>query len=650
MSDPATTQTQTTTPTTAPTTTPLPTTTTWAGWAERPGLLATLVTVWSLLCHWYRFGVVNHGMQVPLMRLAAGEHAFDHDVFLQTLAHAYTTVFFTVVGHIARVVPLPALCFVLFVALRYATVRLSMRLGRVLFGNVWAGVTGAVIFSAQTLTFAEDMVSDVYLTHDTLAQLLGVAVLVLVVEQRFAAAFFVAGLIMPIQGLHATHLVPLLALALLGRVPLKNLVVAGSLACVGVLPVVAWMKHVGALGVTYPPDWVDFARAWFPTHYFPLHWTLFDWLHVVTPCLLAGPLWTIAAVDDRGLRRLFWLAVVVGLGLALVCEVWPNPFLIRLHPARASWVAWLAFVPVLGAATTTLWRRGDDVDRVTAIMLVFSATVSVFGRVPFLLVMTPMVWARARHRRGRATTSAAVAGVVLAVVVPVVVLVSKSLAIRAAPLWQAAVVFDGLVTLLAAVSVAVIAWRASSSTSEEPSVDDGGRRLWRAGVFNVAAMTTLHVLVFVLSSSRGAHHDWVDVQRWLKDHRPAGENVLVPLSRIGLRVHSNQTPALDFSDGLLSFHDPGYIPVLQEKLRAYGWKPGAVVHGFSFLENLDDVDRALSTDDLRRIADALHAPVAVREKAMPHLDLPVLYENKRFVVLDASSPSSSSTNTAAGGS
>jgi hypothetical protein len=315
---------------------------------------------------------------------------------------------------------------------------------------------------------------------------------------------------------------------------------------------------------------------------------------------------------------------VLGLGAGLLCEVWPNPTLIRLHPMRASWVAWLALGPGIGVAAAALWRRERTYDRDLAAMIVFGATLSVFGRVPHLLVLAPALWACAldRHRR-----AAALAGPALALAVPALVLWSKSLALSVVPFWEGAIVIDGGLTFAATCSLAVAA-----------SIEVPRRRVLLAGAGAAGVVSVAHLLFVLLLQVRGPAVDYVDVQRWLAAHRPAGEVVLVPLARIGLRAFSNQTPALDFEDGLASFHDPGYVPVLEEKLAAYGWQPGATVHGFSFLEHLQELDRALTADDVRRIAARLHATIAVRDKSMPRLELPVLYENQRFAIVDAAPP------------
>ena len=55
--------------------------------------------------------------------------------------------------------------------------------------------------------------------------------------------------------------------------------------------------------------------------------------------------------------------------------------------------------------------------------------------------------------------------------------------------------------------------------------------------------------------------------------------------------------------------------------------------------DLEAVDRRLTADDVKRIAVTLHAKLAVREKnGMPDLGLPVVYENRRFVVVDPAGP------------
>jgi hypothetical protein len=597
---------------------------------KRPWLIALLITAWSIICHGYRYGVVNHGMQLPLMRMVAGETCFDHDDFMQAVVHTYTTVFFEGVGLLARVIPLEPLCFALFILFRFGSVALCMRLGRALFSDIWAGAMTAVLVSSQTLTFAEDMVSDTYLNHDALAQCLILGALILVVEKRTVLAFLVSGFIAPIQSLHAAHLVPLLGAAHLGRAPLRTLVVSALAACVGFVPILLWMRSAGVMGAQYPPGWVDFARAWFPTHYFPSAWSLYDWLLVATPIAIAVPCWKLAGTDsargwfgdDAGsLKRLFVLAIVFGLGLGLVCEVAPIPFLIRLHPMRASWIAWLSLVPFLGRSVAVLIRSSSTFDKTVGLVAALACILSVFGRTTHFLVLAPVLWSCAYDKRQLRV--AVLATVALALAVPFAIVQSHSLDIAGMQFWVGAIKIDGTLSLLAAGSVALaFLWR------EIPP-----KLVVASSIATIVVVTLGHVAINVAGERRGNSHDFVEVEHWLAEHRAPGEVVLVPLGHIGVRAFSCQTPALDFEDGLASYHDPAYIPILEKKLRAYGWQPGEAVHGFSFMNHLAALDASLTADDLRRIGGELGARIAVRDKG-EDAGLPVVFQNDNFTVVD----------------
>jgi hypothetical protein len=134
---------------------------------------------------------------------------------------------------------------------------------------------------------------------------------------------------------------------------------------------------------------------------------------------------------------------------------------------------------------------------------------------------------------------------------------------------------------------------------------------------------------------------WRETQEWSAAHIAPGENVMVPLAQIGFRAFSKQTPAVDFQEGDALFHSPMYMQTFLDKLKLYGWTP-APVHGFSFLKRLMNLDEKLSADDAVRIAQALHAHYAVRDRWMPGWALPVVFQNDGFVVYDVSSSTAGS--------
>ena len=47
-------------------------------------------------------GIINHGLQLPLIRMFAGDHAFDGDSFMTTMKHNYTSSFYPAVGWLAQ--------------------------------------------------------------------------------------------------------------------------------------------------------------------------------------------------------------------------------------------------------------------------------------------------------------------------------------------------------------------------------------------------------------------------------------------------------------------------------------------------------------------------------------------------------------------
>src|SRR5262249_34279829 len=156
----------------------------------------------------------------------------------------------------------------------------SFLLGRTLWRDDRTALLTAALLSAQTLTFADDVVSDVYLTHGALAQCMILGSLVLLAQGRIVAAFVVAGLLFNVHAMHSTHLLPVLGLAVLlsarRRQRQLQLTIASVAAVLAMAPTVAWMHASGTLGGPVPDGYAAFIHGWFPTHFWMSSWSVID--------------------------------------------------------------------------------------------------------------------------------------------------------------------------------------------------------------------------------------------------------------------------------------------------------------------------------------------------------------------------------------
>jgi hypothetical protein len=611
------------------------------------------IVVLSVLTQGYLVGPINHGLQIPLIRHYAGETSFDADPFIVEMARTYTSAFYPALGIASRWVPLDLLLLVLFVACRAASVALAYRLAIALFEDRAAALWTAALLSLQSFTFAEDIVSDIYLTHGALAQVMTLGSLVLLAEGRIAAAFAVAGLMFTVHGMHSTHLLPVMGLAvLLDRSPgsslgsrIRPLALGSALALLLAAPTVAWMISAKVLGAPVPPGYADAVKAWFPTHFWPSTWGALDVVSLLAPVALAWPSARLAgpAKDGGQVGRVAMLALAAGVLGGLLVEIAPIPFLIRLHPMRLSWIMSLAGAPYLARAAVQMARADNPrIALPAAALLMMGLGLGMATRNSYWLTISPAIAIAAlpERTRERRAPLLLLLLVLLVLAVPVAMYAVEGRIFEPMPgarrnFLFGAVFVEGLLGGIAGF-ILVAGWllrRRGPYTLPER------RTLFRFTGGVAALMLILHGVFVFRSRVKGLDRDWLDAQAWCAEALKPGEVVLVPLAQIGFRVMSKQTPAVDFQEGDALLHDPEYTRVFIPKLELYGWAP-APIHGLSHWTRLDPLDKRLTEADALRIGATLHAGFAVRRTEHPPWRLPEVYRNDSFVIYRLDAPAS----------
>ncbi len=620
--------------------------------AARVWLWLLLIAAGSILTQGYTWGIINHGIQIPLMRLWAGDTAFAQDPFITEMASSYTTVFYPAVGVASRYVPLPVLLFVLFVVLRLATLGLGFVLGRTMFSDDVAGLWTAALLGVQTPTFAWDIVSDIYLTHGALAQVLILVCLLALARGRTVWAFFWAGLLFNVHGMHASHLMLALGVSVLSTVRnrhgLLELGAGSALSLALAVPTLVWMKESGALGAPVPDGYVQAIRDWFPAHHWPSTWGVLEWTLLLFPLGAAWPLYALShplfpGGNARGVARLGWTALMLGMATGLLVELWPQPTLVRFTGMRMSFLVALCGAPFLARAALQLTRALDRKDlpdarfsAATGVMLLMGLGLSTLYRNAYWLTLTPALWMIQAYRQGRSVNHLALLLVAGALGWPALLTWSGARELptnSADPTPHAFFLIEGLVAGFAVAAVVAAYLR----RTEGPHRGLARRVLIQSAVLLAALHLAGRSVTLLAKSRSGAFVEWREVQHWCGDHLQPGQRVMVPLTQMGLRTFSNQIPALDTQEGNALFHNPGYVDTFMGKLKLYGWERGEI-RGFGHFQRLDPLDRDLSTQDGLRVARGLGVTVAVRRVRHPPWALPELFRNASFVIYSMEEP------------
>ncbi|MEW5853990.1 MAG: hypothetical protein AB2A00_34770 [Myxococcota bacterium] len=626
----------------------------FGGQPRRPWLWLGVIVVVSILTQGYTVGIINHGAQLPLIRHYAGETSFARDPFILDMAHTYTSALYPALGWLARFIPLEPLLFVLFLLFRVVNVVLAWRLALALWRDGHVALWTAAALSVQTLTFALDFISDIYLTHGALAQAMVLGALLLLARGRVVAAFLVGGLLFNVHSLHSTFVCGMMGLAVLAgprrREQFTSLVVGSMGAVLLMLPTVYWMKQVGALGAPAPEGYAEALKAWFPGHFWLSTWGVSDWLRLVFPALAGLTLWRLAGPsdDDGAIARVATLSLVVGVLGGLLTEVWPNPTLIRLHPMRLSWLMTLAGAPYFIRACLQLLRHLERPDQPHARLAAATGTMTLLGLalpllyryaywmtlLPALRAVVELVEDPARTRRLRVLMTASL---LCALAVPAAMLASDATEYSGLTVMEGnlrrMVLVEGLIGAFAVATV-VSAWMRMGAG---PHQGFARRALLQSAVLLAAFHLVGRGALMVQYHRKGPIHDWKQVQHWAAENLPAGAVVLAPLNQIGFRSFSKQTPAVDFQEGIAITHNPQYLETYFHKLKLYGWEPGEIV-GFSHYSRLEPLDANLKTEDALRLGKALGAVAAVRRTRQPAWDLPVLFRTNAYVVYRLDGP------------
>ena len=622
------------------------------GQPRYPLLWILLIAAASIASQGYLVGGGNQALQLPLIRYFAGDPAFAQDPLVRDLARTYTSVFYPLLGYAARLVPLPWLLFLAFVLLRVGTLYCGYRLSLALWRDGYAALWTAAALSLQTFNFASapgQAISDVFLNHGGLAQVMALAALWLLATGRTVIALGMAGLMFNVHSLHSVHLMAAMGLAVLtaslNRRALFTLIAGYGVAAVLLSPTVYWMFRVGVMGRPDPAGYADSLRGWVPTHYWLSAWTPADWILFLVPWLSAVPLARLVGQPRDGgvVARTAVVSLICAAAGGLLSEFWESGPLLRLHPLRWTWVTLLAGIPFFARAAVQLVRRLERPDlpwsRVggaLGTMMLMALGVGVAYRSAFLLTLVPAMWLMARAPEdARPATRAEFALVaalpVLALLMPAIMALTVEDDIWAMlggrDVMRRVLIAEGLVGGFA-VAIIVAAWVQRQAT---PYTSRGRRALLRAAIVVAGVHLAARGLVVAQVQHRGMVRRWQEVQEWCATHLPRGARVVVPLDAPGLRAFSNQVPVVDFLEGAVLIHTPRYLPEYHGKLALFGYTPFQGTFADN-LRNLAKLDEALTEERVQEIAQRTGALVAVRRSQYPAWRLPEVFRNERFVV------------------
>ena len=463
-----------------------------APWVTRSHVAASLAAAFAnVLFHGYAFGLQNQHIQLPYLWELQHPELYPGDPLVEAMG-SYFSYFWLAMAWLTERLPAEPTFFALHlcaVFLRYLGIAALARgvwpaLPRATWIAMWLAFFGHSGIGYEPLNWN-------YLAHTTLGTALGLWALAAAVRGRVLLAALLGGLLFNLHAMQSAYVALMLAGALgLGRgLALGRLAAGLALFVLAALPGLAWLASSG--GLAAPADFPELVRTFFPFHFYP---SSFAWPQWVSLGVYVGATWAGVHVAERARAqtgaeapgRAARMAVAL-LGFWLVggawSELWPAPFVLKLHVFRSS--AYMFF------ALSALWSgplsRGLDWAVARAQSPALGAAAFALAAVPTSLHLVPSASAGA-----------------LALV-----------ALAAALAWLLAVLLSSARARRACAGLALVGGLAS------------------AGYVGFARGREAHLLA-------GSLEPWHAVQRWAAEHSEPSDVFLTPPYISGFRVFSRR--------------------------------------------------------------------------------------------------------------
>jgi len=544
-----------------------------------PYVLGFLGAYVNIMCYGFRYGLGNHGFELPLVNLLRNPSLYPNDPIREGLLRL-PTLFWPVVAQMSRWFTTEQVLLIFFVitkaVLFVGMARLVIRM--VKDYRLAACIILAIAFSPflNSLTpFGLSDVLDSIQTHTSLAIAMIVWVGVYLTEGRWLGAVLICGLTTYVSALAAAHtLFAFLFFAILDWRLRRPQILTGALLGVVInIPAIAlWHDRLSG---AVPKDFVQALLRLAPGHLRLRNHSPHELIFGAGLLAAAGLMVFIA--KEAGLRREFrfeMLALSYLIPVALggfFGEFLLTPRLARLQLLRADSFLILYASLLIQAYGANLLLVEEGLSTGAPFVL---GSLSILGpllagsRLLWSLFLAMLFWADPRahfevvwQQAVRTLRRSPTAGVVLLLCLSV----AGGLALswhRAWPLIPALVgayVFlyaGGLPTVsrrvsklaisLCCVAVALAAVRGAHQVPRHPHA-------WNP-----------------IIEQKGAMADWFALQRWAKDHTPTDAQFLVPALPGGFREFSERASWGEWRDGAVVYWFPAFADLYRERMVALG--------------------------------------------------------------------------------
>jgi hypothetical protein len=299
---------------------------------------ATLAAVLlDLLLYPYTFGQGNHAIQIPMVHQWHDASLYPGDPFMAT-SNGYVTFFWPAIAWLTEWLPLQPTFFaghVVTLVARYAA--LLALTGWMFPRERWAPYTAVWLYLWWQPTIGGESLHWSYWAHTPFATALGLWAIVLVLRERVAWGFALAGLVANIHLLQAVYLLWMFVVGLFLEYRRLNRTMIAGIGLWFLLAAPVLFVLVRSSGLGAPADLGTLLRTFFPVHYFASSFPIRQWVAVAAILTLFAAA-SAGTRDQPAARRTAHLALatLAFLVLGLLSEIAPVGALLKLHVFRAS--------------------------------------------------------------------------------------------------------------------------------------------------------------------------------------------------------------------------------------------------------------------------------------------------------------------------
>jgi len=613
-----------------------------------------LLTFLSVLLSGYGFGISDHDIDIPIIKLYTDPFLYRTDFALSYFGTSAGTpsLLQPAMALVSRVVPLEPLFFVLHIGTLFLTFLAVFCLARLLFGSTVVGYLAVLFLLVAKRTLAWFPTTDIYLVNRSWALPMVLWAIFFFLQRRYVLAFALVGLAWNFHAMSAGFVLIMFIsylvsdLRKVGKVPLlKGLTIFAILT----LPWVLW--QLGAPSSQMPdwgvvpagPDMAEVLRIFKWRNLMeqaPFSWGLQYWLYFFS--FVSIFLVSLHYPPERWKHRVITTFVAV-IGIMILTgiiftETVPLPMVMQVQLLRSSKFL-IIFSLIYGAGYVCRLYEGALVSKLIAVGLVMemfflnyppqsywfdqgTAASFYFQGKPLVLFLFASL---APAFQPKTTPYRAI--VVVAGVFCLVSLVAQFFPY--VPVLSLFLVPTRFIVFLGCVGVASIL-RGASVLNRVPFVDE------QASLVALIGIPLLFGLSWVLIQNRGVSHidfpvhrtPWVDVQLWAKGHTSSDDLFIIPPYMDGFKVFSERGVVGSWKDGgFIGGLDSRFTKEWWERmsnLRCTSWRSRDCRKGYD----------SLSEGELLALARQYSAAYIITESPK-NLALPIAYQNQQFTVYRA---------------